>query len=230
MNIQLPDKFELCDKGTLIAWIDKEGKDKVLKIRPQYDSKDNQFIDFRSIMAELTYELKGRNICGYCVKEFDYTNITVDHLYPFSLGGPTIPENLIPSCKKCNQEKANLTVEEFFRLKMLPINERENLKKQMKKEHEEILRKGLPIAPKDFFTEENIGHIIVPLNISDPFHTANFKSIVNHYKKYKQYKYPIVLDRKNYLIDGFYIVILAKKNNDTHLLATKLENVDVVLD
>lgn len=230
MNIQLPNRFELREKGELIAWVMKEGKNKILKIRPQYGSKDNQFINFRLIMTELTYELKGRNICSYCGQEFNTDDMTVDHLYPFSLGGPTIPENLVPTCKKCNQTKSYLTAEEYFKFKMLPINERENFKKQMKNEHEEILRKGLCITPKDFFTEEHIGHIIVPMNMSDPFHNTNYNTIANHYKIYKQYKYPIALDRKNYLLDGFYVVVLAKKNKDINLLANKLENVDVVLD
>lgn len=230
MIIQLPNRFEFCENGSLIAWVQKEGKNKVLKILPQYDKKGNQYIDFRSIMTELTYVLKGRNTCGYCGKEFDDADMSVDHLYPFSLGGPTIPENLIPACKECNKAKSNLTVEEYFRLKMLPIDQQESFKKQIQKEHEEKLKKGLRIAPDHFFTEEEIGHVIVPMNMNDTFHSTSLKAVSNHYKMYKNYKYPIILDAKNYLLDGFYVVILAKKNHDSKVPAIKLDNVDVILE
>ena len=230
MIIQLPNRFEFCENGSLIAWVEKEGKNKILKILPQYDKKGNQYIDFRSIMTELTYVLKGRNICAYCGKEFNESDMSVDHIYPYSLGGPTIPENMVPSCKECNEAKSNLTVEEYFRLKMLSIDQQESFKKEIQKEHEEKLKKGIQIIPNVFFAEEKIGHIIVPMNMSDTFHSTSLKAITKHYKMYQQYKYPIIVDSKNYLLDGLYTVIYAKKNHDTKVPAVKLENVDVILD
>lgn len=43
--------------------------------------------------------------CGY----FDPTGmgLEVDHVYPFSLGGATIKENLVTSCHNCNSSKYN---------------------------------------------------------------------------------------------------------------------------
>ena len=37
----------------------------------------------------------------------------MDHLYPQDLGGPTIPNNLAPTCSDCNSEKGNLTEKQY---------------------------------------------------------------------------------------------------------------------
>ena len=229
MNIQLPNDFNFCKKGELLAWIEKEGKNKVLKILPQYDKMGGQFIQFRSIMTELTYVLKGRNVCSYCGNEFDVTDMSIDHLYPFSLVGPTIPENLAPACKTHNNEKGFFTVEEYSKYRMLSITEREIFKKRMENEHMQKRKSGIEIVPEYFFTKENIGHIIVPFNMMNTIYTSSFKSVVKYYNEYGLYKYPIVLDRKNYLLDGFYVVFLAMKKEDKSLKVVKLENVDVIL-
>lgn len=39
-------------------------------------------------------------------------DLTLDHIFPASRGGKTIPENLVTSCKPCNQRKADRTPEE----------------------------------------------------------------------------------------------------------------------
>jgi 5-methylcytosine-specific restriction endonuclease McrA len=39
-------------------------------------------------------------------------DLTLDHIFPQSRGGKTVPENLVTSCKPCNQLKADRTPEE----------------------------------------------------------------------------------------------------------------------
>lgn len=50
--------------------------------------------------------------CWYCGKGFDgkahQRKPSWDHLLPQSLGGPSIPGNLVMSCKGCNEEKGSL--------------------------------------------------------------------------------------------------------------------------
>lgn len=41
------------------------------------------------------------------------TELTIDHIVPLSRGGGNNKENLQILCSKCNQEKGNLTMEEW---------------------------------------------------------------------------------------------------------------------
>lgn len=50
--------------------------------------------------------------CVYC-EESRKKELTIDHVIPQSKGGPNTWENLVTACKKCNGEKADLTVEEY---------------------------------------------------------------------------------------------------------------------
>jgi 5-methylcytosine-specific restriction endonuclease McrA len=45
--------------------------------------------------------------CQYCVKEFSYGELTLDHIVPLSRGGQTSWENVVSACKKCNGRKGN---------------------------------------------------------------------------------------------------------------------------
>lgn len=48
--------------------------------------------------------------------------VTIDHIVPQDFGGPTISNNLIPSCSKCNKEKGNMTKEEYDEFKRSGCN------------------------------------------------------------------------------------------------------------
>ena len=43
--------------------------------------------------------------CGYCGTLINYKTVEFDHIVPISKGGKTIPENMIPSCMPCNNNK-----------------------------------------------------------------------------------------------------------------------------
>ena len=60
-------------------------------------------VDFRELMYALTNAIydEGR-ICYYCGAEITEKQRTMDHKYPQDFGGPTITDNLVPTCKKCN--------------------------------------------------------------------------------------------------------------------------------
>jgi len=51
--------------------------------------------------------------CRYCGN--DAVPLTVDHLVRWEEGGPTIADNLVASCKKCNKTRGNLSYEEWLR-------------------------------------------------------------------------------------------------------------------
>ena len=44
--------------------------------------------------------------CGYCGKKLHRDTMTVDHIVPVSRGGGNSLENLMPSCRECNEAKA----------------------------------------------------------------------------------------------------------------------------
>jgi len=59
--------------------------------------------------------------CVYC-GENNKKLLTLDHVVPKAKGGPNTWENLVTACKRCNGEKADLTLEEYG--KDIPIPKR----------------------------------------------------------------------------------------------------------
>lgn len=60
--------------------------------------------------------------CAYCNAEMiktsdsrDLRQAHVDHIHPISRGGYNVIENAVYACRKCNQSKSNLTIEEWKR-------------------------------------------------------------------------------------------------------------------
>jgi CRISPR/Cas system Type II protein with McrA/HNH and RuvC-like nuclease domain len=52
--------------------------------------------------------------CAYCDRVLTVFTSTIDHVIPRSRGGTDRIENLVPACKQCNLEKANLPLERFL--------------------------------------------------------------------------------------------------------------------
>lgn len=61
-------------------------------------------VELRQRVAE-----EGRHRCGYCLSQEAITGqiMEIDHLFPRSLGGLTIEENLWLACSSCNDHKKN---------------------------------------------------------------------------------------------------------------------------
>jgi 5-methylcytosine-specific restriction enzyme A len=53
--------------------------------------------------------LIGRGVCHYCKNNFLPNELTMDHIVPLSRGGRSIKGNIVPCCKKCNNDKKYLT-------------------------------------------------------------------------------------------------------------------------
>ena len=69
----------------------------------------------RMIDAGLQWQAFRRDCfaCGWCFN--DQVPLTIDHLIPWEIGGPTILENLLTSCRKCNKVRGNLELPEWFK-------------------------------------------------------------------------------------------------------------------
>ena len=51
------------------------------------------------------------NECAYCGSTM---NLTQDHIIPVSLGGKTVPNNIVPACASCNCSKRDRDVTEWY--------------------------------------------------------------------------------------------------------------------
>ena len=56
--------------------------------------------------------------CAYCGREIPFSDATLDHVTPQSLGGETTWDNLVNCCLRCNQRKGGRTPEQA-RMKLL---------------------------------------------------------------------------------------------------------------
>lgn len=45
--------------------------------------------------------------CRYCGERVAINTAHIDHVVPWSMGGPTTDENLVTSCRTCNEAKSN---------------------------------------------------------------------------------------------------------------------------
>jgi len=82
--------------------------------------------------------------CRYCGR--NDVPLTVDHLILWEVGGPSIEENLVSSCKNCNKARGNTEYEEwlnsdFYNRVYL------NLSKEVVKENEQLIQsiKRIPV-------------------------------------------------------------------------------------
>jgi len=70
--------------------------------------------------------------CVYC-GDSHRRDLTIDHVVPQSKGGPNTWDNLVTACKRCNNEKADLTLKEYG--KEIPKPQRPHYLMLLKKVH-----------------------------------------------------------------------------------------------
>ena len=58
------------------------------------------------------------HICGYCARMFLPEKLSRDHIHPVSKGGKDNWMNVITACKRCNNEKDDMTIEEWDKWSM----------------------------------------------------------------------------------------------------------------
>ncbi|HUI45318.1 MAG TPA: HNH endonuclease [Nitrospirota bacterium] len=56
---------------------------------------------------------RAAGVCYYCGGKFKAMELTMDHLVPIVRGGRSVPGNLVPSCKACNNKKKYLLPTEW---------------------------------------------------------------------------------------------------------------------
>lgn len=75
--------------------------------------KKYKSIKNKTVMAnkELVF-LRDGCTCQYCGKKFDMAKLQLEHVLPKSKGGKKTMDNIVTSCKPCNDKKANKTPEQ----------------------------------------------------------------------------------------------------------------------
>lgn len=71
----------------------------------------------RAIRGRITNRLRFDTLakcgfrCHYCGVSAAVETLVVDHVLPVTLGGQTMPENLVAACQPCNEGKSSKTIE-----------------------------------------------------------------------------------------------------------------------
>jgi 5-methylcytosine-specific restriction endonuclease McrA len=82
--------------------------------RNDWDFEKNK--QWRSLRFSIIEEQEDHN-CYYCNKVLnkECNDITIDHLFPLSLGGDAFErKNLVICCKTCNKAKGSMLLEDFI--------------------------------------------------------------------------------------------------------------------
>lgn len=219
MIIEIPKGYIFTKEDDIIAF-EENGK---LKLRA-WGGKLND------IMYDLTYKIKGETVCYYCGKEVRKSKMTLDHVYPRSLGGPTLPENLVPACKDCNNgQKGDMTPEQYRIYRNLHDTDR---KREFLREFNSVRmfqERWLHILPEEWTTKTQINELILLINLHDS-ETTKYKKTEQYYLRCGQFPKPIIIDCHRFVLDGFTQVLYAKNHNIREIPTIVLENVEVILE
>lgn len=213
MIIDLPENFNYGSQAKI--------EDGILKI--------SSGVCWREFVYKLTTAIKGKK-CWYCERKLKKEEITMDHLYPKDLGGPTIPNNLAPSCADCNGKKGNLTEKQYRNLINAPEKKRKGIRSKFFQRNEYEKEKKGYYLPKEWITTRKIDNILVSFLMNESYAGRRYTKIETFYRQYNHLPYPIVVDRNNYLVDGFLVLIFAKNNNIPRIPTIVLENVEIVFN
>lgn len=182
---------------------------------------------FRNVIYSLTYFMKGKRFCYYCKKRIPRDKITMDHMYPRSVGGPTIPGNLIPSCADCNSKKADMTFEQYKTFLALHTgHEKREYFAKLSEYKEKLKELGMFEIPYTWITPVSISDIHTQIDIA-AISEAKYRKVRSHYKKHRSFQKPVVLDRNLFSLDGLHSIFLAKVSSIPVVPAIILENVEV---
>lgn len=219
MIIEIPQGYTFIKEENIIAF-EENGK---LKLRPWLGKFDD-------VMYDLTYKLKGNKKCHYCGKEIEIpSKVTLDHVYPRSLGGPTIPQNLVPACRECNGRKGDMKPDQFRAYMNLEDSEK---KKRFLKEFYDskfFQERWIHVLPDGWTEKTQINELILLIDLHDA-NTSKYRRTKEFYLRCGQFPKPIIIDCHRFVLDGFTQVLYAKNNKIKEIPTIILENVEVIFE
>ena len=217
MIIDLPETFFQKDRNGIMEVYIENG---ILKLRAD--------VSFKKLMREITYKKKGNKQCFYCGRKISSDQINVDHMIPQDVGGPTIPNNLVPSCNKCNNTKSNMTLEQYLEyLAKKTAKERKEFSMHAQQEIEKMK------FMKDFsflngwVSQMNVEEIHWKKRDDRDYRGNKYNRIEEFYQKYGRLRKAIVVDRNHNLLGGYVSLMFAMNNQIEIVPVIVLENVEI---
>lgn len=86
---------------------------KHVKVKEAFDKMPKNWSKVKRSFRDKVWEQALRKVCHYCFKPLTRAKATVDHVIPQSLGGDNSASNLLLCCGDCNQDKADMTLDEW---------------------------------------------------------------------------------------------------------------------
>lgn len=217
MNIRLPTQFYYSTNDPdVYAYVD----DGILYI--------NGPINFDSLMYNLTYAIYGYNRCYYCNCVLNNRNRSLDHIHPRAVGGISLTDNLLPTCKSCNGEKADMTPDQYQKfLKITSDLRRKEFVKQCELENDQALKEGRFLIPSEWITNVDVSSFQDNIN----FNVLDSERILKHtnfFKSHHNYMHPIVISSNNWVLKGLHVIYQSKKWHRSMVPAIILDNVVVL--
>lgn len=211
MKISLPQSYKFQDIAQVI--------DGILYI--------NKLGHFKDLMYDLTYNIKDNTKCYYCGNPLTRKISTLDHIFPKDLGGPTLPINLAISCSSCNNQKSNMTEEEFLFYLSLPESKKKDYLQDVFMYKHFVKKWHCPIIPKEWISNQSISKITVLFFIDETIKGKSYRKVSKFYTKYGYLFRPVIVDKNFKLLDGFNTLIFAKNNSILNVPVIILENVEL---
>jgi len=184
-------------------------------------------IYYRNMMYKLTDKLKIKKKCHYCGKYHGKGNQTLDHLYPESLGGPTISNNLVPACRRCNEEKSNMTFQQYQVFCNKDFEDGKQYYKSIQNKIEDSRIRKEYILPKEWITTISIDEIELRYT-TERYNEEKYAYIAKFYHKYGFLRTPIIVDQNNILLDGNHQLSFAVDMKISNLPVICLDNCKVL--
>jgi 5-methylcytosine-specific restriction endonuclease McrA len=93
--------------------INRSGKQSVLRL-PSIVACDGKVHDnrFNPPLENRFLFRRDQNICLYCGDQFSQNDLSRDHVQPLSRGGIDVWTNVVTSCRRCNNRKADRSPEQ----------------------------------------------------------------------------------------------------------------------
>ena len=217
MKIRLPQSFIYTNRKNISAYV----KNDILYV--------SRYISFEELMYTITYMVKGYDQCYYCGCELTDKNRTLDHMYPRAWGGISIPENLLPSCKNCNQDKMDMSYEQFMRYRRLKTKKaKEQFYKKCLETNLKVRKRARFVLDSSWLSAYDIQEILGYMKFNK-LDTTKSNILASYYRNWGQYTHPIIVSSNGWVFKGKHILHHAKNIKRKSVMAIVLDNV-VVLD